>query len=74
MVVYHLNTGEIYHRDPKPDNFLIKTGQNGRIYLYLTDFRFAKTASSEDNYSRRSSYFGVKGTLEYLAPETLNQN
>ena len=54
---------------------MIKTGQNGRIYLHLTDFSVAKTTSSEDNYSRISSSNSVvKGTLEYLAPETLNQN
>jgi serine/threonine protein kinase len=42
MIVYHLNSRDIYHRDLKPANLLIKTHKNGRIYLYLNDFGLAK--------------------------------
>jgi mitogen-activated protein kinase kinase kinase len=72
MVVYHLNSRSIYHRDLKPENFLLKSGSNGRIYLHLSDFGLAKTTVPSD--SRRTSFIGIKGTLEYLAPEILNEN
>jgi serine/threonine protein kinase len=42
MVVQRLNSASIYHRDIKPQNFLIKTELNGRMYLHLSDFGFAK--------------------------------
>ena len=45
MVVHHLNSRGIYHRDFKPENFLVKTDSNGKIYLHLTDFGVAKNTS-----------------------------
>ena len=68
IVVHHLNSHSIYHRDLKPENFLIKQESNGNIYLHLCDFGLAK--STDPNIERLSS--GIKGTLEYLAPEILN--
>jgi serine/threonine protein kinase len=72
MVVHHMNSSSIYHRDLKPENFLIKTEKNGKCYLHLTDFGFAKT--TDPYYQRISSILGdVKGTMEYLAPEILEE-
>ena len=49
IVVHHLNQNNIYHRDLKPDNFLLKTESNGKTYLYLTDFGCAKNNNPDYN-------------------------
>ena len=55
----------------KPENFLIRTEKNGRIYLHLNDFGLAKKTISD--IARLTSSIGaIKGTVEYLAPEILN--
>jgi serine/threonine protein kinase len=55
----------------KPENFLIRTEKNGKIYLHLNDFGLAK--KTKPDYSRLTSSIGaIKGTVEYLAPEILN--
>ena len=73
MIVNHLNSRQIYHRDLKPGNFLIKTDINGRIYLYLNDFGLAK--NMKPNYTRLTSIVGeIRGTVEYLAPEILDSS
>ena len=70
MTVSHINSRDIYHRDLKPGNFLIKTERNGRVYLYLNDFGIAK--KMKPDYTRLTSSAGVvKGTVEYLPPEIL---
>jgi serine/threonine protein kinase len=38
MVVFDINSRNIYHRNLKPNNFLIKRDKNGNIYLHLNDF------------------------------------
>jgi serine/threonine protein kinase len=38
MVVFDINSRNIYHRNLKPYNFLIKRDKNGNIYLHLNDF------------------------------------
>jgi len=68
MVVYHINSKDIYHRDLKPENFLIKKDPKGRIYLHLNDFGLAK--SSISNYDRISTTTGRNnGTIAYMAPK-----
>jgi serine/threonine protein kinase len=55
----------------KPENFLIRTEKNGRIYLHLNDFGLAKKTISD--IARLTSSIGaIKGTVEYLAPEILS--
>jgi serine/threonine protein kinase len=71
MIVHHLNSCGIFHRDLKPENFLVRTESNGRTYLHLSDFGLAKNTNAD--YTRRTSTLGgIKGTVEYLAPEILN--
>jgi eukaryotic-like serine/threonine-protein kinase len=68
MVVYHINSKDIYHRDLKPENFLTKSDSKGRIYLYLSDFGLAKSSISHDD--RISTTTGRNnGTISYMAPE-----
>ena len=68
MVVYHINSKEIYHRDLKPENFLIKRDPKGRIYLHLNDFGLAKSTISHND--RITTTTGRNnGTIAYMAPE-----
>jgi serine/threonine protein kinase len=72
IVVHHLNCRGIYHRDLKPENFFLNSYSNGNIFLHLSDFGFAK--HTHPDYFRLSSvYCSLKGTLEYLAPEFLQE-
>ena len=72
MIVNHLNSSDIYHRDLKPENFLIKTEKNGKTYLHLSDFGLAKNAKPD--YTRMTTPAGkIHGTVEYAAPEILNE-
>ena len=71
MIVYFLNTNNIYHRDLKPENFLMSSGKNGNVCLHLSDFGQAK--NTKPDYYRTTSTVGtIKGTVEYLAPEILD--
>jgi serine/threonine protein kinase len=68
MVVYHLNSRDIYHRDLKPENFLIQRDPKGRIYLHLNDFGLAKKLDSQND--RLTTTTGRNaGTIAYMAPE-----
>jgi serine/threonine protein kinase len=49
MVVFDINSRDIYHRDLKPANFLVKIDKNGRIYLHLNDFGIAKSTIYDTN-------------------------
>jgi serine/threonine-protein kinase len=72
LVVFHLNSQDIFHRDIKPANLLIKRDPNGKTYLYLTDFGIAKDISGKsERYS--SGLDDIKGAIEALPPEILNQ-
>jgi serine/threonine protein kinase len=73
MIVYFLNSNNIYHRDLKPENFLMKRENNGKVYLHLSDFGVAKN-TKPDYYRPITSVRIIKGTLEYLAPEILNKS
>ena len=71
MIVNLLNSRGIYHRDLKPANLLIKTENNGRMYLYLNDFGLAKNTKAD--YARISTSSRViKGSVGYVAPEKLD--
>ena len=68
MVVFEINSRNIYHRDLKPENFLIKRDKNGNIYLYLNDFGLAKSSISDND--RISTTTGRNnGCTYYMAPE-----
>jgi serine/threonine protein kinase len=68
MVVFHINSKDIYHRDLKPENFLIKRDAKGRIYLHLNDFGLAKSNISHND--RITTTAGRNnGTIAYMAPE-----
>jgi eukaryotic-like serine/threonine-protein kinase len=72
MAVHCLNVGNIYHRDIKPANILFKKELNGKSYLHLSDFGFAK--NTKPDYTRDTTGLGdaAKGTVEYMAPEILD--
>ena len=56
----------IIHRDIKPENILIDQNGNCKLGDFgLAKYENEKNINEEDNYC---------GTLEYLAPETLNNN
>jgi serine/threonine protein kinase len=67
LAVFHINSRDIFHRDLKPANFL-KKDVNGKIYLHLSDFGLSKNI--RDVERDKSSTNNVKGTLEYLSPES----
>jgi eukaryotic-like serine/threonine-protein kinase len=71
LVVFDINSRNVYHRDLKPANFLIKRDKNGRIYLHLNDFGTAKSTIIDENKIISSIGFN-HGTLFYMAPEILN--
>jgi serine/threonine protein kinase len=68
MVVFYINSKNIYHRDLKPENFLIKSDKNGNIYLSLIDFMTAKSSIYDENRITTSEG-NIQGTFEYIAPE-----
>jgi serine/threonine protein kinase len=70
LAVFHINSRNIFHRDLKPANFLRKREENGKTYLYLSDFGVAKNITDKERIS--STISNVKGTNEYLAPEIHN--
>ena len=68
LVAFHMNSRDMYHRDLKPDNFLIKTDKNGLIYLHLSDFGTVKSSIIDEKRIKTAVGTGV-GTIEYMAPE-----
>ena len=68
LAVFHINSRDIFHRDLKPDNLLIKKrNEDGKIHLYLSDFGFAKNIKDMD--ATQSTASNIKGTPLYLSPE-----
>ena len=60
----------LVHRDVKPANILIASGQGAdrSDHAYLTDFGLTKQSGSETGLTRSG---GFVGTLEYIAPEQI---
>jgi serine/threonine protein kinase len=71
MIVFDINSRNIYHRDLKPANFLIKRDENSQIYLHLNDFGAAKNSIIDEK--RINTTIGNNpGTISYLAPEIID--
>ena len=58
-----VHENKFIHRDLKPENIMIDNNLN----FYLIDFGIAEVVTGQDN-----AYTRAKGTVHYLAPETLD--
>ena len=65
MIVFDINSRNIYHRDLKPAD------ENSQIYLHLNDFGAAKNSIIDEK--RINTTIGNNpGTISYLAPEIID--
>ena len=71
MIIFDINSRNIYHRDLKPENFLIKRDKNGNIYLHLIDFEIAKSSINDEDRLNTTTGRNL-GTLAYMAPEIVS--
>ena len=65
----YIHSNKFVHRDIKPGNILFQLNEasNVPITFKISDFGFVKVTSEEGSFSQS----GIKGTLEYMAPEFL---
>jgi serine/threonine-protein kinase/endoribonuclease IRE1 len=64
----HIHEKELIHRDLKPENVLIWVSpENGQVLMKWADFGLSKSVNERGTYSMS----GIKGTMEWLAPELL---
>ncbi|XP_046638807.1 light-sensor Protein kinase-like [Daphnia pulicaria] len=65
----HIHKKGLVHRDLKPENVLIWVDPNTqKVLMKWADFGLSKRVNEKGSYSMQS---GVKGTLDYSAPEIL---
>jgi serine/threonine protein kinase len=65
----YVHSKHLVHRDIKPENILISMpDEDGNIQMKIADFGLCKRTSAEGTYSLS----GIKGTVNFLAPEILN--
>ena len=70
LVVFHLNSRDIFHRDLKPGNFLMKREANGKTFLHLSDFGAAESILQQ-KISVCAQPIPHINTVKYRAPEIL---
>ncbi|MEO5970969.1 MAG: protein kinase [Bdellovibrionia bacterium] len=63
-----LHGNQINHRDIKPENILVDADVDGRYQAFIADFGLALDLADKKN---TDSLEKIKGTYEYMAPETL---
>jgi serine/threonine-protein kinase/endoribonuclease IRE1 len=64
----YIHKMELIHRDIKPENVLIWVNPNTKqVLMKWADFGFSKRVNERGSFSMS----GVKGTLDYFAPEIL---
>ena len=61
---------DVVHRDLKPDNIFLVSGEGGSIRVVLTDFGVARPSSPEQEESFTATDV-IVGTPTYMAPEQL---
>jgi serine/threonine-protein kinase len=65
----------IVHRDVKPDNIFLETGEGGQVIVKVLDFGIAKLTAKEGDEAETGPLTGtgsVLGTPWYMAPEQLS--
>ena len=66
--VSYLHNLGIWHRDIKPQNFLVFNNDNERPHIVLADFGLAK------QYKPNETDDSIVGTKQYMAPELINNS
>jgi serine/threonine protein kinase len=67
--LHYIHSQKLVHRDVKPDNILIS--MTTPVQMKLSDFGLVKKTSPQGTFTQRSQQIGLKGTLNWMAPENL---